>query len=220
MTIVKYADVLANVGAGPAVLPASHRVSGNSIWDPDDTNIGHTFYGAPWISQQYNRYFVYKSQILWTITNFQTDDFQPIIVVAASHKNANFLLDLMNTALNKQSVPWERNDVITREVQSYASVANRFEKRIKVTSTTKKHFGPTTDLMDSDATAPMNADPANQWWHLLYWYKRNANTSGNFTVGFKIKYWVMFYDPKSAGAGEKEDVEAPETPDPGAPPTP
>lgn len=69
--------------------------------------------------------------------------------------------------------------------------------KISMTRKTSTFFGPTKSLQDNSCTAQCDQDPINQWYFMCMLASADQASKIIGLLGFKIKYWAIYYDPKA-----------------------
>lgn len=205
-----------SIASGNTV-PLALTVAGNSVWDPNITLTGHSARGLAYLSTLYNRYYVVKSQCIFTVTNYTTANVNvavPTLIAATTQsENINYLLTRLASGTDKTAEPGEARDIKFAQIYPYGSLGQKYQRKLVSFGTTARFFGPMKDIQDNTATSAVNGDPASRWCHEFYCYNQDGTATANVFVGFKCIYWTVFYQPKgTAGPTLHEDVEVPEEP--------
>ena len=178
---MRYSDNVTISSAGLAV--GSRLYNGNSIFDPDQTGIGHQPLGRDEWAAFYNRYYVLGSAIKATFiarSNIQQGQ------VALYPKPNSTVSTTMDNAREK---PYSKYKVLGRIDGGRANVT------LKGYMSTKKIFGLNKlSNANDDFSAFQTANPAKLWTWQLYVQGEDETSAYEARVVLDIVYYVRLYD--------------------------
>lgn len=174
---LRYADSIAiNAGVGAA---ASYLFRANSIYDPDQTGIGHQPYGHDQLNEIYNHYCVDSATITVTPTNFAG-------VFGISVTDNAVVSSGFNTVKEQQAT--------SMSVVTHVSHTQPI--------TLKKHYNRHTSFpVYKDTSSFMGANPAEEAYFQIWATGSDAGIDpANATFLVTITYNVTCYELKDLGS--------------------
>ena len=174
---LRYADTIAiNAGVGAA---ASYLFRANSIYDPDQTGIGHQPYGHDQLNEIYNHYCVDSATITVTATNFAG-------IFGVSVTDNAVVSSGFNTVKEQQATSMQ---VVTHVSHTQPlTLKKRYDR-----------FG--SFPVYKDTSSFMGANPAEEAYFQIWCTGTDAGIDpGNATFLVTITYNVTCYELKDLGS--------------------
>lgn len=165
-------------------------MSGNSVHDPDDTNVGHQPTGYDQYSALYNTYYVSGSKISVEINNLRTDvPLQYTIYPDRLHASVGMLATV---------TPWENKGAKSIMVGTRDGGSGR--RRISYYTTTRKQYQilrPSNYPGFQATTGTLGNDPSLQWYWNLITQTTDGSASLIYHATIKVTYYVTFYNQQT-----------------------
>jgi len=171
-------------GAFTGAAPQSNVFRGNSVFDPDYSGVGAQPRGFDQWKTLYRRYRVIASKVTARGGTIAASNASGIVVTAL---NTNTVIGNPVDALESNFA--ECSKVGTSQGDSSMTVTN-----YKSTATVR---GGPKDLVqyESDLSALVSANPAQQWyWHVLLYNADGTTGTVDSNINVEIIYYVEFYD--------------------------
>jgi len=178
--VLRYSDVL-NFSSGGAGLLNTRSFNMNSLFDPDQTFIGHQPYGYDQITAMYNRYVVTKCTISLKCVGFGA--YNTYVTTWASNGAS-----APTTASACMEMPNSKTFIVN--VGNKATVKSSFDLAAF------NGVSRTSYLADDRFEAQFGGSPTE----LLYWYIGIHNPDGvvsGMSYAIDVNYHAEFYDPKA-----------------------
>lgn len=153
-------------------------VSGNSIFDPDVSGVGHEVLGHDQWSAFYNKYCVLSSSI------------KLMCQVGAGAAMVTCRPQSVTTGVATIALEMEKPRV------KYVLPTVYQTKMLKHYQSTKSQFGKKNILDEQDFGANMSGNPANRWYWLIHSQAPDETTTSTVVIHYEVIYYVQLYDRK------------------------
>lgn len=183
--LVKMKYCIGNTSIASVATPGVHIFSGNSIFDPDVTAVGHQPLGRDEWGAFYDSYLVYG--LAWDLT-FVGDNNNVC--------NVSTVCKPTNTTIANYDTVRERPYAQTATTGLQGS--NKHIMKLKGYMSTNKIFG-VNDIQakNSDYTAGWDNNPVHRWYLHLYTIAFDRATSVTVNVDGDLYYYVKMFDRKA-----------------------
>lgn len=175
--ILRYSDQI--VLDADTATPARHQFRCTSIFDPDYTSTGHQPFGHDQYGQLYNHYIVDKA----------------IITVRNASTGVNCILGC--SLIPIASAEFNNNTCRERKGTTFMTLPN--EGSMKVLQSTYNKNSVYTVAQDSDLTAQMGFNPAENYFWDIWLATNGAANPPACALTVDITYFVTFSEPKQLG---------------------
>lgn len=164
------------------------RFRANSVFDPDQTGVGHQPLGFDEACLWYNHYRVLGAKIKVTVLNGST--------VAA---NACTVAGIYLSDDTTIPLTWEHLAELGRGVQRTLTTSNSGRASMTMGFSTRKFFGPNVDK--GETSALVTTSPTEEAYFNVYAQAMDSATTLGVNLQFKVEidYTVDFFEPKDIG---------------------
>lgn len=164
----------------------------SSLFDPDPINSGHQPLYYNEFSAIYYKYRVYGVKYEIEIQNTNTQQMMPFIIWVGTKSN-----DIMTPGYDQWQLAEEQQDTRVVRVPN-----NSGSKTVKGYVSVAKAFGvPKSEVkIDDQFSASINNNPNGQVYIHIYGSSFNISDGNAANVRVKLKYYVEFYNLKTAFA--------------------
>jgi len=167
---------------------ANQKFTGNGIYDPDVTGVGHQPYGYDQLSLIYSKYRVISAKCHVDIVNNGTQtSIQHVGVLAA--KSAVFPTTALSTIYEKSR----------GKNMAMFGANSRDRLKTSVSASTKaiwavKDISDDEDFQGLTGNTPIGANPVNSWYFHVFNQSISGTTTG-VVANVVIEYYVEFFNP-------------------------
>lgn len=170
-------------------------MTGNNMYDPDLTGVGHQPTGFDQYSAFYNKYLVYASKIKVTYQNNLSGTMSNLYLIPSDTAAPTWFGDANYD-------PADQPDVKSTIMQGYSINQGASNGVLKHFYTTKKIWEDKF-LDQNDYGATTTSGPSKQWYWFIYntVYQFNgggisSNITFSTTLDIKVTYYAKFFDRK------------------------
>lgn len=192
-TRLRYVDQFAMTSTAGAIVSQVFR--GNSVYDPDFSNVGHQPNGYDQLANFYLYYRVFSSLIRVVVgavgTTGANSGFWSVIYPSTNSTASN------QTMIEAVEQP--------RSVSGY-NTSQLPWRGIRRASTTEIMGLGKGGLSENDYAAAVAANPATQWYWIVQAQTQDASTTGSAFVLFELEYDVEFWGRVTIQASSESKI--------------
>lgn len=164
------------------------RFSGNSLFDPDVTGVGHQPYGFDQLASLYNSYRVFGSSIRVTFSVTSTSSSQGTLVTYVLPNPDNNVPVSILPAQEASRSRWRMTGT---------AFANSGMQRIKHYQSTRSIYGLSAmKAADADYSADVTANPAKMWYWNVGCGPLDESSDHFCEAVVQVTYYCVFYRRK------------------------
>lgn len=169
---------------------ANYLFRTNSIYDPDQSGIGHQPMGHDQYENFYNRYIVLGSKITCTFKTTEQAD--------ATNPDSSFINCGITTIANASETIIDNSDFMENNKATYVQLqAQRPAGTVTKNFSAKRFFGVKNVLDEEDVGAVFGQNPVNgAYWQLRLWNPTSSSATRFAYVNVKIQYICVLRERK------------------------
>lgn len=183
-TTLRYCDIISLNAVG---IISKNVFRMNSLFDPDQSGVGHQPYFFDQISTQYNRYVVLGSKLTATFITYPQ--------ASGAARDSMLLVGVVGD--NNGTTSGVTSTIMELQTSNTAMLGPSTGGPNQVTLTSfyspEKSLG--IDREDDTVSGLVTADPAKVWFATVFAQEQGAAAASQVFVKIQIEYTARFYDP-------------------------